>query len=156
MTAGDSMQVDAEIDRAHARWIGYAAWLLLFAVAAVIFAAQEYVARDWRGGPQRFSGVLLAHSIGWAAWAALTPLCIVPLCNRFPIGRRSALASDIVIHASAGALLALLQTGIVAVTTSTIYYGLSRLAARDIFFDRAFTAFALNALIYAVIVAIVR
>jgi sensor histidine kinase YesM len=53
-------------------------------------------------------------------------------------------------------MLALLQTGIVAVTTSTIYYGISPLAARDIFFDRAFAAFALNALIYAVIVAIIR
>jgi signal transduction histidine kinase len=156
MNPAEGTQLDVATDRVRTRWAEYATWLLLFAVAAMIFAAQEHVTRQWRSGPQSFRPVLLAHAIGWAAWAILTPLCIVPLCRRFPIGRRSALAGDMVAHVSAMALLALLQTGIVAVTTSTIYYGISPLAARDIFFDRTFSAFALNALIYAVIVAVVR
>jgi two-component system, LytTR family, sensor kinase len=138
------------------RWRESAGWIALFAIAAVTFAAQEYVARQWRGGPKTFGPVLLAHAIGWSAWGVLTPLCIVPLCNRFPIGRRSALASDSAVHVFAMALLAALQTGIVAFTTATIYYGPSALATRDIFFDRAFTAFALNALVYVVIVAVIR
>ena len=99
---------------------------------------------------------MLAHGIGWTVWALLTPLVIVPLARRFPLGRATTLPRDFAVHAFAMIGLAAAQTATVAFTTATIYYGISRLATRDIFVDRTFTTFALNALIYATIVATIR
>jgi LytS/YehU family sensor histidine kinase len=100
--------------------------------------------------------MLLAHAIGWMAWALLTPLVVVPLARRFGMTRGPSLARDLAVHALAMIGLAAVQTAVVAFTTATIYYGISPLATRDIFVDRTFTTFALNALIYATIVAVVR
>jgi two-component system, LytTR family, sensor kinase len=145
-----------ESESTAARSSGYLRWAGLFVAAALVFATQEYVGRDWRGGPTSFRTIALAHGIAWMAWGLLTPLVVVPLVRRFPMARGTSVARDLAVHVAAMAILAALQTAIVAVTTATIYYGISPLATRDIFFDRAFTTFALNALIYATIAAIVR
>ena len=127
----------------------------IFAAAALLFAAQEHLARQWQGGPIAFGSILLAHAIGWGIWALLTPLVVLPVTHRFPF-HRGALARDLAVHLGAGFALAALQTFLVAAITAFLYYGISPLAARDIFLDRAYTAFALNLLIYAMIVGVIR
>jgi sensor histidine kinase YesM len=131
-------------------------WTAAFMLAAIAFATQEHVARHWRGGPRSFPPVLLAHSIGWGIWALLTPLVIVPITRRFPLTPRHSILRDFIAHLILGVTFAGLQTFLVAAITAFIYYGVSPLATRDIFLDRTYTALALNLLVYAVIVAVVR
>jgi two-component system, LytTR family, sensor kinase len=127
----------------------------VFAAAAVVFATQESLARHWPGGPLDFGSVLLVHAIGWGIWGLLTPLVVIPVTRRFPL-HGGALGRELAGHLLAGFALAALQTFLVAAVTAFLYYGISPLATRDIFLDRAYTAFALNLLIYAVIVGVTR
>jgi len=138
------------------RWRTLLGSAAVFAVAAVAFAAQEHAARRWRGGPIGFGSVLIAHMVGWGVWALLTPLVIGPVTHRFPFRHRARLGRDLAGHLATGVALAALQTFLVAAITAFLYYGISPLATRDIFLDRAYTAFALNLLIYAAIAAVLR
>src|SRR4051794_23300268 len=49
-------------------WREYAGWGAVLALAALTFAGQEYVARQWRGGALGFGPVLLMQVIAWSAW----------------------------------------------------------------------------------------
>jgi sensor histidine kinase YesM len=143
-------------DRSNARDTGRLVWIAAFVLAAFVFATQEHLARHWSGGPLSFGPVLLAHSIGWGVWAFLTPLVVAPATRRFALTDRDTLLGDAAAHLLIGIVLAALQTFLVAAITAFIYYGVSPLATRDIFLDRTYTALALNILVYAILVAVLR
>jgi hypothetical protein len=125
-----------------------------FAAAIAVFTTQEFIARRWDGGPRSWSSMLLAQSLHWACWAALTPLVIGPLCRRFTV--RPGAMHNLGVHVITGFIVAAAQTLVVAIVLAYWYYGYSPLAMRDIFRDRIYTALAINVLVYGVIAAAIH
>jgi len=116
---------------------------------------QEYFARHWGGGPQRFQSMLLAQMIGASLWLVFTPVVIIPLVRRFPLdGERR--GTHLAIHLAIALALAVVQTLATAVPFAMYYYGWSPLAIRDVFRDRMHTAFAWSAFIYLLIAGVVQ
>ena len=115
---------------------------------ASALALQEYFADGWAGGSLSYMGMLFAHAVSTVVWAALIPAVVLPLARRFPVS-----PTGLLLHGVTGVGLAVAQTLVVAVILSVIYYGWSPAAARDIFRDRMYTAYAWNVFTYLLIAA---
>jgi hypothetical protein len=125
-------------------WLGATA-------AITALSVQEYFARHWGGGPLGFSPMALAQGISASLWAVLIPTVIAPLAHKFPLepGR---LGSNLLRHAAFGAALSVIHLLGVACLFAMRFYGWSPAAARDVFRDRMHTAYALDVLVYLLIV----
>ncbi len=131
-------------------------WGTLFALAAISFAAYEYVVRHWGGGPRNFGPVLLAHLVGWGVWAVLTPALLIPLARRFPLDDGRTVTRDLAVHLLAAVVIATLQTLIIVSVSAYLMYGFSPAAMRDMMRDRMRVSFAMSLMAYAIIMAILR